>query len=190
MKLAFRKLKESDIPLLIEIRNECAEEFLHDSSIFTKEESLKWFKETKPDYYAITLDGKMIGYFRVANYSKKNGFLYLGADLHKDYRGQGLAYKSYLRFIPFLFEKYNLNKICMEVLTTNLRAFNLDTKLGFKIEGLKRQEIFKKTKFIDSIVMSMLKSEFKEIDWKKLSNEAEKKYTEEKYEPPVYQHNV
>ncbi|GEM_PF-2023225 len=159
-KLWFRPLTESDIPLLNEIRNECAEAYLHDSRTFTVEQSLEWFRTTKPDFWAITLNDQMIGYFRLSNYSKVNGNIYVGADLHKNWRGKGLAYGAYLLFIPFLFERYELHKITLEVLETNARAMHLYKKLGFVEEGVKREEVLKKGKYIGSIVMSVLREEW------------------------------
>lgn len=160
-KLSFRPLKKSDIPLLNEIRNECAGEYLHDSRTFTIEESLSWFEKTNPDFWAIILNNQMIGYFRISNHSKPNKNLYIGADLHKDWRGRDMAYKAYLKFIPFLFKEYKLHKITLEVLATNERALNLYKKLGFVTEGIKRQEVLKKGKYIDSIVMSILRTEWR-----------------------------
>jgi len=47
------------------------------------------------------------------------------------------------------------------VLETNQRAINLYNKLGFIKEGVKREEVLKNNKWINSIVMSILKSEYK-----------------------------
>ena len=46
------------------------------------------------------------------------------------------------------------------MLSTNSRAYNLYKKLGFIQEGIKRQEVFKQDQFIDSIIMSILKTEY------------------------------
>lgn len=159
-KLSFKPLTELHIPLLNEIRNECAEDYLHDSRRFTLEESLEWFKTTKPDYWAIILNDQMIGYFRISNHSKQNENLYIGCDLHKGWRGKGLGYQAYLQFVPFLFETYGLHKISLEVLATNIRALNLYKRLGFKVEGTKREEVLKKGMYLDSIIMSMLYTEW------------------------------
>jgi RimJ/RimL family protein N-acetyltransferase len=59
-----------------------------------------------------------------------------------------------------LFTELDLNKVSLEVLETNLRAIHLYKKLGFVIEGVKREEV--KTSsgdYVDSIVMSLLKEE-------------------------------
>ena len=69
-----------------------------------------------------------------------NKNIYIGCDLHKDWRGKGLSYLSYLEFIPKLFNTHNLHKISLEVLSTNIVAYNLYKKIGFIEEGRKRDE--------------------------------------------------
>jgi RimJ/RimL family protein N-acetyltransferase len=155
-----RKLKKEDLYFLNSVRNECAEVYLHDSRIFSIEETYSWFEKIKPDYYLILYNNISIGYFRLSNYSLVNKNIYIGSDLHKDWRGQGLAYESYCKFIPFIFETYNLNKITLEVLSSNSVAINLYKKLGFVQEGTKRKEIYKNGVYIDSEIMSMLRDEY------------------------------
>jgi len=157
--IEFVKLTLDDLSFLNEVRNECCEEYLHDSRKFTLEQTINWFNKTKPMFWIIRVDGERIGYFRTSNYSIENKNIYIGADLHEDYRGKGLAYLSYKLFISYLFTEYNLHKISLEVLKTNQRAINLYEKLGFKFEGIKRDEVCKNGQWIDSIIMSILESE-------------------------------
>jgi RimJ/RimL family protein N-acetyltransferase len=159
MSINFRELQREDIPFLNLVRNDCAEEYLHNSTKFTLEQSYEWFDKTKPTFYTVFDDDVKIGYFRVSDYSHLNNNIQIGMDIHSDFRGRGLAYEAYCKFIPFLFKKYNLNKIFLEVLITNIRAYNLYVKLGFVREGVKRQEVLKNGKYIDSIFMSILKDE-------------------------------
>jgi RimJ/RimL family protein N-acetyltransferase len=158
--ISFRRLEEIDLEFLNEVRNHCAEEYLHDSRTFSLSDTLNWFKATNPNYYVILNEGKKIGYFRLSNYSQPNQNIYIGADLHPKFWGKKLAYPSYQRFIDYLFINYDLNKISLEVLSTNIRAYNLYKKLGFVQEGIKRQEVLKQNQFVDSIIMSLLKTEY------------------------------
>ena len=158
--IEFIKLTLDDLPFLTEVRNEYALEYLHDSRIFTLEETIDWFKKTNPMFWVIWYNNERIGYFRTSNYLPENKNIYIGADLHKDFCGKGLAYDSYVRFIQLIFEIYDLHKISLEVLSTNQRAINLYKKLGFKIEGVKREEVLKNGIWIDSILMSILKDEY------------------------------
>ena len=155
-------MTENDLEFFNNVRNSCAEEFLHDSRQFTLTEAKNWFHHTNNKYYIISFDNEKIGYFRLTNYSEDNKNIYVGADLHKDWRGQGLSYIAYESFIPFLFDKFQLHKISLEVLETNTRAINLYKKLGFVEEGRKREEVFKNGEYVDSIIMSILEDEWKE----------------------------
>lgn len=156
-----KKLAIDDLDFLKNTRNLVSEEFLHDSRQFSFDETLEWFQKTNPDYRIIWVDEVRVGYFRITNYSKTNRNLYIGADIHPDFQGKGYAKEAYKLIIPQLFEEYNLHKISLEVLVTNHRAIALYVKLGFLHEGTKRQEVLKDNKYIDSIIMSILKDEWK-----------------------------
>lgn len=156
----FKKIDlEDELIFLNSVRNDCAAEFLHDSTVYTIEDTKRWYSTLQLSYYMVYLDKQKIGYFRISNYSYKNKNLYIGMDLHKEYRGRGLAFEAYRLFIPYIFNFYDLNKISLEVLSTNDVAYNLYKKLGFVDEGVKRQEVLKNGVYIDSIIMSMLRSE-------------------------------
>ena len=161
--ITFKKIKEEDLQFLNYVRNEYCEEFLHDSRQFTLEETKEWFYKYNPDFYIITLDDERIGYFRLSNYSDVNKNIYIGADISPKFKGKGLGKLSYEKFIPFLFESYNLNKISLEVLSNNIIALNLYKKLGFVTEGVKRQEGYKNNQWVDSIIMSILKNEYEKF---------------------------
>lgn len=160
-KIQIKKIEKEDLAFLNETRNLVSEEFLHDSRKFTYKETLNWFDRSKPDYRIIWIENVRIGYFRVSNYSKINKNLYIGADIHPEFQGKGYSKESYKIFIPQIFEEYDLHKISLEVLSTNKRAINLYLKLGFRREGIKRDEVFKGNKYVDSIIMSVLKNEWK-----------------------------
>ena len=158
--IKFFELTIEDLPFLNEVRNECCEQYLHNSNIFTIEETREWFNKTRPLFWIIKSDDERIGYFRSSNYSSENRNIYIGADLHKDFRGKGVGFQVYKEFLPFLFKKYVLHKVSLEVLITNERAINLYNKLGFTIEGVKRDEVLKNGEWVDSIIMSILENEF------------------------------
>ena len=159
MSIEFKKISIEDVPFVNDVRNRYAEDFLHTNNQYTLEESYDWFLKTNPDFWIIFKNELRVGYFRLSNYSSENKNIYIGADISEEFSGKGIATESYKKFIPFVFEKYNLNKISLEVLSTNERAIHLYKKLGFKLEGIKREEILKKEKFVDSILMSILKKE-------------------------------
>jgi RimJ/RimL family protein N-acetyltransferase len=160
MNLTFRQIEYTDLEFINNVRNQYANEYLHDSRTFDITGTKNWFLTTKPDYWMLLNEDNVIGYFRLSNYSSINKNIYIGADIAPEYVGKGFAKPSYILFMDFLFKTYNLHKINLEVLSTNTRAINLYTKLGFKKDGVKRQEVLKGEKFIDSIMMSILKEEY------------------------------
>ncbi len=148
--IRIREMLESDLLFFSEIRNECANEYLHDSRIFSISETINWFKTNRPNYYIIEFSNVRIGYFRTSNYDNTENSLYIGCDIHVDYRGKGLAYNSYLKFIPFVKERFNLSVVNLEVLSTNNRAINLYKKLGFILIPERNKAILKNGKEIVS----------------------------------------
>ena len=58
------------------------------------------------------------------------------------------------------FEDFNLNRIWGETYDGN-KALDLFLEMGMKIEGIQRQAYFREGKFIDAILVSMLRSEWK-----------------------------
>jgi RimJ/RimL family protein N-acetyltransferase len=138
-----REMVEFDLSFFSEVRNECAVEFLHDSRVFNLEQTTDWFLTTKPNYYIIEYNDKKIGYFRTSNYNSEENSIYIGCDIHIDYRGKGLAYESYLKFIPFISKKFNIKTINLEVISTNIRAKNLYKKLNFVFNPDKSKTILK-----------------------------------------------
>lgn len=155
----FTTMQHEDLPFFNEVRN-LSREFLHDNSEYTLEETESWFSGTKPSFFIIWKDFRKIGYFRTSNLSKKNKNIYIGADLHPDFRGKGHGYSSYIEFINNVFEKNDTHKISLEVLATNQVAISLYKKLGFIHEGCKRQEVSRGDEFIDSNIMSLLREEW------------------------------
>lgn len=60
------------------------------------------------------------------------------------------------------FQTLNLNRICLRVYETNPRAVRSYEKAGFTHEGRQRQGTYKDGKFIDVLLMSVLRSEWQE----------------------------
>lgn len=154
-------MNESDLEFFNEVRNSCAKKYLHDSRIFTLEETIKWFPNTPNVYYIIEYNNEKVGYFRTSNYSEINKNIYVGSDLHEKYRGLGIAHKAYIMFIDYLFDVIGCHKVSLEVLSNNNRAIHLYRKIGFVEEGRKRDDIKKDDIYVDSIIMSILDHEWK-----------------------------
>jgi len=94
MVMKLRKLGETDLEFLLEVRNHTSTRFyLENDSVFSLEQCKEWFNKTNPNWFIIEVDDKSVGYFRT------NGDE-IGADIHPSFRRKGYAreaYKLYLK---------------------------------------------------------------------------------------------
>lgn len=146
--MEFKILEYKDIPFLNDIRNECRE-FLHNNSYYNLEETYNWFEKTNPEFYIIYHNKNKIGYFRTSDLNDND--MYIGCDIHKEFRGLGFGYLAYKEFIPFIIEKHKLKTLYLEVLAINIRALNLYIKLGF--QEIQRFDIIRDGEKVENIKM-------------------------------------
>lgn len=78
------------------------------------------------------------------------------------HRGKGYGEQAMRRMLEHGFYDYNLNRIELTVLEDNEAAIALYKKLGFVIEGVKRQNCYKKGTYKNTVMMSLLKNEYKQ----------------------------
>ncbi len=118
-----------DVPLFNTVRN-LSREWLHDPRAFTLPESVEWFRRGGGrQFYVILLDDAPIGYCRITDGGEATERL-VGMDIHPDYRGRGLAKKTYAILFDTL-RAGGVNKFRLRVLKKNARARHIYEALGF-----------------------------------------------------------
>ena len=128
--IEIRPLTEDDLGFLVEVRNECRH-LLHDDREFTLEEATSWFRLKVSEYYIIRCKGEKCGYFRTSNADLDNETIWIGADLHPDFRGRGIAKMAYPLFLN-LMNTMGFYRFVLEVLEFNSIALGLYRKIGFR----------------------------------------------------------
>ncbi len=80
----------------------------------------------------------------------------------KRYWGRGFGPECWEVVANYIFRKLNFNRLQLTVLTTNSRAVKAYQKVGFKKEGVLRENIYAWVgkKFCDEYVMSILRAEW------------------------------
>lgn len=73
--------------------------------------------------------------------------------------GQGLGTSITRAVVNYGFEWLNLNRIELSVLSSNERAIHLYEKVGFIIEGTRRQAQYKQGSYVDVKLMGLLRTE-------------------------------
>lgn len=75
-------------------------------------------------------------------------------------QGKGIGTFAVREMLHHAFDNLNLQRVELIVLENNDRARHLYEKVGFIQEGVKRNSKFKKGRFVNMVIYSILKSEF------------------------------
>ncbi len=141
--------------------------FLARESKMTLAEEERWFREyeRKPDeqVFAIELDRKHIGNVGLHRVNRVHRKAQLGILIGEPSlwsKGYGtMAIRLVLRYA---FDTLQLNKISLDVLEYNHRAIRSYEKVGFRREGIQREDLCKDGRFFHVIRMSILAREMRE----------------------------
>jgi diamine N-acetyltransferase len=111
--------------------------------------------EVSPDRW------KLIGSCGFFNLDQRNRSSEFGIMIgEKSYWNKGYGTEAVRLLCQHGFQTLNLNRIYLRVLESNPRAIRAYEKAGFTHEGRQRQAEYRDGKYIDMLVMSMLKEEF------------------------------
>jgi RimJ/RimL family protein N-acetyltransferase len=105
----------------------------------------------------------LIGTCGFFNFDSRNASAEFGIMIgEKAYWDRGYGTEAVRLLVKHGFNTLNLNRIHLRVFETNPRATRAYEKAGFTHEGCQRQAEFREGKYIDVLVMSILRSEFLE----------------------------
>lgn len=107
-------------------------------------------------------DDMPIGYCGLVNIDLKNSKAesYLGLG-NKNYWGKGHASEARRLILDYAFYELALNKVYSYVWTGNEKMKHINQKVGFKIEGTLRDDIYYQGEFRDKHIMGVLRDEYK-----------------------------
>ncbi len=106
--------------------------------------------------------GEMIGYISLNNIDLRNRKADWGGIIIADpeKRKGGRAMRASVLMLRYAFGELNLHRLTGHWLAEHRSSLFLGISLGFKKEGVLRDYVYKKDRFRDVIVMSLLKPEF------------------------------
>lgn len=93
------------------------------------------------------------------NYINKSAEFHIMIGENKN-QNKGIGYFATKEILKHAFNDLNLERIELSVLQENERAINLYKKIGFVEEGCKRNSVYKNGKYVNMIIMAILKDEF------------------------------
>lgn len=130
----------------------------------TEDSHYAWFDRIKSDpkikMYAAFEDTTCVGICGLTDIDYINRRAEFSLYIGPEYFGHGLGELSLRTLINHAFNVLNLNCIWGETFDGN-QALKTFKKLGFKEEGRRRSFYYRDGKYIDAILVSILKDEFK-----------------------------
>lgn len=112
------------------------------------------------DFAIETLAGKLIGGCGLEGVHAENREAILGIAIgDRSYWDGGYGTDAMRVLCRFGFEMMNLHRIQLDVYEGNARGIHVYEKVGFQVEGRRRQALFKYGKYHDVIVMGLLRGE-------------------------------
>jgi RimJ/RimL family protein N-acetyltransferase len=76
-------------------------------------------------------------------------------------QGRGIGKAVSVAAIDYAFRELNLHKVFLEMVASNERSVRLYEKLGFRREGILRDDQFRDGRYVDNILMSILEDEWR-----------------------------
>lgn len=165
-EVALRLVTEQDLERIMHWRNSPeVSAYLFSTVTYTLEGQRKWFAELQgsSDIYVIAEhNGTPFGLGRIVNIDTVHQKCEIGGEIGElSFRGKGLGKKLFRLLTEYGFKGLGMNKVYLKVFASNDVAIHIYESLGYRHEGVLRQEVFKHGAFQDVLVMSVLKGEWK-----------------------------
>lgn len=128
----------------------------------------EWYEKQKYNLenqrFIIEYEGDAIGLATLTDIDWKNRKATHGLKLYgKNIKGRGFGTDTVQTIMKYAFEELQLNKLCASILQTNIPSQKMFEKCGWKIEGISRESVFKNNKYIDEIIIGILKEEYEKL---------------------------
>lgn len=166
MNVSIRKFEKRDIPNKVKWINDPANNaFLHYDLPLEIGKTEAWFEKNKDraDRYdaVIEVDGTpvgLIGLLSVDHTNKKaEYYVTLG---EREYLGRGIAGRASRRLLEYAFTELGLNRVYLHTEVDNTAAIRSYERIGFRQEGLLKNDLFSKGRFVDRYVYGITKKDF------------------------------
>lgn len=167
-KTIVRKLQRSDIHLMVKWKNDAEiADLVRGAPINTtyELESRRYYagledKDTARFIFE-TFEGKPIGFLTLGEIDRENRKAELGMFIgEKDYWAKGYGTDCLRVILSYLFNELDFNRVGLEVFEYNERAKKAYLKLGFIVEGVQRQGLYRNNRYFDIYYMGILKDDF------------------------------
>jgi len=162
MSVKIRKALPSDIRQIIKNMKAVAKEkqyiFIEKVTSHTVDEYRQLVKDDDCLVLVAEADGKTVGHLTLSLYGdvdKARHVRDVSMLIIDDYRGMGIGTQLLEAAIIWARSKRDIKKLVLGVFSNNKQAFKLYQKMGFKLDGVKKQQYFINGKYEDEINMAL-----------------------------------
>jgi RimJ/RimL family protein N-acetyltransferase len=168
-KVYLRPLEREDAPLFVPWVNDVAvtrtlEAFYHPIGLQTEIDFIERMEKSKHDVvFGIAVRGTdaLIGVTGLHQIDYKNRRAVFGIFVgEKQEWGKGYGTEATRLITSYAFETLNLNRVALRVYEDNERGIRAYEKVGFKREGLLRQDIYREGRYWNTFLMAILREEW------------------------------
>lgn len=168
--VTLRAIDENDASVLMNLINdpEVENSVVGYSWPVSLSQQKKWIAGLSDDKnirYAIDAGKGIVGVASVSSLDLKNRTGNMNIKLVREARGNGYAIHAVKLLIKYCFEELNLNCLSANVIERNADSKKLWEKLGFELEGVLRQRVYKNDEYHNLLAYSLLRKEFDERNW-------------------------
>lgn len=110
--------------------------------------------------YGIYFKRELVGTINFHGGSDQNRSDSIGYWLDQNYQGKGIMTKATFALLKIGFHALQLNSVRIHCATGNTASRAVAERLGFKLEGVLRQDVWLQNQFVDSAIYGMLATEF------------------------------
>lgn len=174
-KVLLRAIEREDLEFLRKMMNdENLEKYVVGWSLpISKYEQEKWFEKQVGDKdnlkFIAEVDGEPIGLATITNIDWKNRKACHGVKLYSDdVKGKGYGTDIVKTIMKYAFEELQINKLYSTILEYNEASLRLYKKCGWEQEGVLKESVYKNNRYINEIVIGILKEQYENIKSKEI----------------------
>ncbi|WP_173915333.1 GNAT family N-acetyltransferase [Halobacillus sp. Marseille-Q1614] len=123
---------------------------------------LKQFASNDGFQAGILYNGKLAGMVGFHGIDWSNRKTSIGYWLAENYQGHGIMTKTVNALIDCAFSEYDLNRVEIHCGVENYKSRSIPERIGMKKEGVVREDEFLYDHYLDTVLYSLLKKEWKQ----------------------------
>ena len=134
----------------------------------------KWYENAVADRNNLRLTiarkdtDEVLGMINLVDIDWKSGVAFSGIRLFgNEHHGKGYARDAVMALMEYAFNELRLHRIEGSIIETNEPSKKLYEKCGWKVEGVKREAVFKNGRYYDELQVAILKSDYDSLKEKK-----------------------